>query len=287
MNNYDFYDTLLYEKKLLLLFFFITSISSAQNSYIRQIRVVDACTFLTEVLTVKSLGIKGIHFDDIEAVKSIRACKKSLKKYPSDPHVAFLLARAYTKAKQYKEGIELARSSCRAGDLGGCTLLGGYYSHGLGVSHDDKKAYLLWLWSCTQGDGHACRNLAIKVEHKDEYIPKDSKRKSDYLIEACISGMYPNACIVHASYMYSKDIPYDEDLYIYTNYKACASGHSNSCSELDDVLKNNKIPNRKAMSFQVYKESCNNKNARACRELGHIYGRMPRNRVNNLTFAPK
>lgn len=168
----------MYKLKYLLWFMLFSTLLYAQNEYVSQIKVIDRCTHLTEVVTVDSLGIKGVLYENFEAVKSIRACEQSIKEHPHDPHVQFLLARAYTKERRYEEGFKLVKKSCRSGDLGGCTLLAGYYDHGLySAKHDAKKAYLLYLWTCSKGDPQGCTNLAMLLENKRKYVSKNSKSK--------------------------------------------------------------------------------------------------------------
>ncbi len=254
-----------------------------QNEYIDQIKVVDRCTHLTEVVTVKSLGIKGVLYEDFEAPKAIRACQKSIKEHPDDPHTKFLMARAYTKAGRYEEGFDLVKRSCQSGDVGGCTLLAGYYDHGLYQrKHDAKKSYLLYLWSCNKGDPQACHNLAMNIENKRRFVPKDSKSKEDYLLETCMSGMYGEACRVYANHIYFKTIDYDKDLHEYTNYMACINGHNNACSELAKLLKTNKDPLQKQKLFYSMEASCDSGNAKACGKTGGFYNRGGKTRLNHL-----
>ncbi len=254
----------------------------AGNSYIDQILVVDCCTHIVEPMTVVSLGIKGALYEDIEASKAVRACEKSMKANPDDSHIKFLLARAYSKAERYSEGFGLAQNACKDGDIGGCTLLGGYYARGLHISYNAKRSYLLWLWSCYQGDSQACHNLAMQIENKRDFIPKESKSKEEYLIEACMGGLYPYACTVYANHMYFKTIKYDKEIHEYTNYQACISGHDNACSELDKLLKENKDPLRKQKRYYSMNASCHSGNAKACEKLGSIYSESGKTKVNNL-----
>ncbi len=186
-------------KKILLIFIFFISFVFSNNAYIEQIKVVDKCTYLVEPLTIKSLGIKGAKVNDFESQKAIRACEKSFEAHPNDPHVQFLLARAYTKgtaissemnipksirllipelndvSPQYEKGYFLAKKSCENGDLGGCELLG-YYAHkGLyKKQYSSKKRSLLWFWSCQLGNMKACHHLSA-IASKGSYMPKDLK----------------------------------------------------------------------------------------------------------------
>ena len=254
----------------------------AENSYIDQIQVVDRCTHIVEPMTVVSLGIKGALYEDFEAAKAVRACEKSIDMHPNDSHIKFLLARAYSKAGRYSEGFQLTQNACRDGDIGGCTLLGGYYDKGLHGSYDAKRSYLLWLWSCYRGDSQACHNLAMLIDNKRHFVPKDSKNKKAYLLEACMGGDYPQACTVYANHMYFKRIKHDKEIHEYTNYQACISGHNNSCIELDRLLKENKDPLRKQKLYYSMNTSCHSGNAKACERLGSIYGKKSKTKLNNL-----
>lgn len=263
--------------------FFFVGLLHAENRYVEQINIVDQCTHLTEPLTISQLGIKGTLYEKIDPFKSIRACEKSIKTYSDDPHIQFLLARAYTKAKRYAEGFTLAKKSCLRGDLGGCTLLGGYYSHGLYMkNYDEKKAKLLWQWSCSLGDQQACVNLAMKIENHSDYIPKNFDTKEAYLMKSCISDMYPQACVIYANHMYFKSIAYDKHLHEYTNYKGCISGNSNACIALDELLKKNKDPLQKEKYFFSMNASCKNGNAKACRRIGVMFKKSGNKPVNHL-----
>ena len=271
----------MYKLKYLLWFISLFTLLHAQNEYVNQIKVIDRCTHLTEVVTVDSLGIKGVLYENFEAIKSIRACEQSIKEHPNDPHVQFLLARAYTKANRYEEGFNLVKKSCKNGDIGGCTLLAGYYNHRLYTHYDAKKAYLLYLWTCSKGDPQGCHNLAILIGDKKKYVSKESKTKKDYLLDTCMSGLYSYACVVYANHIYFKTIPYDKEIHEYTNYKACISGYSNSCSELWNSLKKNKDPLVKEKIFYSAKASCNHNNAKACRKVGTFFSKK-RDKVSNL-----
>jgi len=255
------------------------------NNYIRQIKVIDECTYLVEVMTIKELNIKGTLFKDLDSQKAIPACKKSLSKHPNNSHVKFLLARSYLKAKQYKKSLKLTKEACFDGDIGACTLLGSLYAQAMaGVKYNDKIANMLFFWGCTQGDGQACTNLAMQMRQHTEYMPHDkSINKKNLLLKGCLSHYYPNACTVYSNNMYFKGIPYNEDLFIYTNYKSCISGNDNACDRLDSV--SNKLKAKIASTknrMMYYKQSCNNGNPKACEEVGMIYMKKPRNRVNNI-----
>ena len=272
----------MYKLKYLLWFMSLLSLIHAQNEYVSQIKVVDKCTHLTEVVTVNNLGIKGVLYENFESVKAIRACEQSIKEHPTDPHVQFLLARAYSKARRYKEGFELVKKSCKNGDIGGCTLLAGYYEHGLYAGkYDAKKAYLLYLWTCSKGDPQGCHNLAMLIENKRKYVSKNSKSKKDYLLDSCMGGLYSQSCVVYANHIHFKTIPYDKDIHEYSNYKACISGDSNSCSELWSSLTKNKDPLTQEKIFYSAKASCNNDNAKACRKVGALFGKK-KDKVSNL-----
>ena len=293
----------------MILFILFTAILTADlipeniKRYISHIKIVDECTYLTEPHRIEALGIKG---KDFEAQKAIRACEKSLKKHPSDPHVQFLLARAYSKGApdtknyhlpvsvrlkipelngikpKYDLGYALAKSSCLAGDPGGCGLLGYYYYRGIGIRYNSLKAFLLWQWACSQGNMQACQNLSALIDSGYRYIPKDSRDSFSYSLQACMSGFYPRACEFLSDLMHLKGKGKDRDLITYINYKACEAGFDNGCNSLEEQLKEREHTQSKNSFLQILKASCNNGNAKACEKLGDLYAQKPRNRVNNL-----
>lgn len=267
--------------KLLWLFLFIYTCSYTSESYISQIKVVDRCTLLTEVITAKSLGIRGVLYENFEHQKAIRACEKSFKEHPNDAHVKFLLSRAYSKASRYEEGFKLAKESCSAGDLGGCTLLGGYYNKGLYKNQrDDKKAYLLYMWSCTSGDPQACSNLSFFDYHN--YVVKSSKERNDYLLQTCISGYYPPACSTYGYFSSYGGLGISKEQYEYANYKSCISGNKTGCMFLKMHLNKLMDKHRKEKIAYSQKLSCNSGNQEACGDLGNELSRKPKTRLNNL-----
>ncbi len=295
-------------KKILFTFCFLISFLVSNSAYIDQIKIVDRCTYLVEPLTIKSLGIKGAKVSDFEAQKAIRACEKSFEAHPNDPHVQFLLARAYTKgtsissnmnipksvrllipelndvSPQYEKGYYLAKKSCKNGDLGGCELLG-YYAHkGLyKKEYSSKKRNLLWLWSCQLGNIKACHHLWTIVE-KGNYVPKDLKLAYKYSLEACTSNMYPRACEILEDQMTLSLRKYniDDDTKLYIAYKACVSGSNNGCYRLKGFLDQNKSSeNQKKINYAI-SLSCNNGNSKACRTLGEMYAQLPNNKINNM-----
>jgi len=184
---------------------------------------------------------------------------------------------------RYKEGFKLAKDSCRAGDIAGCTLLGGYYDFGLYNSkRNPKKTYKLYMWSCSKGDPQACHNLSVLIDNQRSFTPKDSKKGEHYLMETCMGGLYPHACVVYANHRYFKSIEFDKNLYEYSTYKGCADGDDSSCSLLWTALEKNKDPLIKEKKFYSAKQSCNAYNAKACREVGDGYARLEPNRLNNI-----
>jgi len=300
------YDTILLMKKALILFMISTLTLLTENLYVKQIKVLDECTHMVEPLTIDSLGIKGAKVRDIEAQKAIRACEKSIKKHPNDPHVQFLLARAYSQGTpnelrnifpksltlglpelhdvvpQEDKAYPLIKRSCQNGDLGGCTLLG-YYAHTgrYNKLYSSKKTYLLWLWSCSLGDPKACHNLSV-IAKNGLYVPKDLKKDYLYSFEGCLSGMYPRACEVLEDQMALHHYPLDQDTRQYIYYKACVSGSNNACYRLEKFLHADENDQNLTKFHYAIKLSCNNGNAKSCEKLGELYRRLPKNRVNNL-----
>lgn len=252
--------------KNILIFTIILSISYANVSYDEQIKVIDDCLYLTESVSL-SPNVKAILFEDIDAKKSIQACKKSLSKNPNDPHILFLLARAYTKDSAYKKGFEMAVNSCSQGDTAGCTLLGGYYYQGLYKAQNTKKAFLLYLSSCIKNDPVACTNLAQMKENNDTYTKASTTLASDLLLEVCVGGNYPHGCEVYGNYIYFKKIPYSQDRYEYSNYKACISGIEGACSLLRGLYREYKVPQKEEKIDYALKLSCQNGNLKACERM--------------------
>lgn len=293
-------------KKTLLALILFSSLLLSENIYTKQVKVVDKCAYLVEPLTIESLGIKGANANDFEAQKAIRACEISFAAHPNDPHVQFLLARAYTKgtadtagmgipksvkllipelndvSPHYEKGYHLAKRSCSGGDLGGCELLGYYARKGLyQKKRSSKKAYLLWLWSCEQGNAKACQHLSAIVKN-GSYVPKDLKPDYLYSLESCKSGYYPRACEVFEDQMVLKKYPIDDDTKLYVFYKACVSGSNNACYKLEKFLDQNKSSENREKLHYAIKVSCNNGNAKACEKLGELYAQLPDTKINNM-----
>ncbi len=300
------YDTIYTMKYILPVILLLLSFSMANDTYLKQIKVIDRCTYLLEPLTFKSLGLKGINLKDFEAQKAIRACEKSLEEHPDDAHVQFLLARAYTKGTsvkskmsipksvrllipelndvlpQYEKGYYLAKKSCQSGDLGGCDLLAFYSHKGLTPSkYSSKKAFLLWFWSCNKGNLKACQNLSGILE-RGNYVPKDLKADYLYSLEACKSTHYPRACEVLEDQFSLRNYPLDEATQEYVFYNACISGSSNGCYRLEQFLKEHNITDSKKKYHDAIKKSCNSGSAKSCQLLAQIYAKLPKNRVNNI-----
>ncbi|MFK5976372.1 MAG: tetratricopeptide repeat protein [Sulfurovum sp.] len=210
------------------------------------------------------MSVKAILFEDIDATKAIKTCEKSLKKNPNDAHTLFLLARAYSKDKQYKKGFEYALNSCIKGDSGGCTLFGGYYYKGLHTPQDKKRAFLLYLASCTKGNPVACTNIAQMKEKNDPYSKAYLTPSSDLLLDACIRGNYPHGCEIYSNHIYFKKIAYDQERYEYSNYKACINGIEASCKRLWSLYDEYKIPIKEKKLEYVLELSCTNGNKNAC-----------------------
>lgn len=247
----------------------------------QQIKVWDECTYSMEIVRINLMQLKENTFEKIDTNRAISFCQKSLEQYPNDPHIKFLLARAYTKAKQYKKGFALASESCKQGDIGGCTLLGGYFdSRLIDKKNIQQKSILLWVWACSQGGSQACTNLYTK-SHYNTFMLKEIINKDSKLLDICKQGDYPSACYLYAKNCFARrkhsDECYDASL------RSCISGNSEGCLFYNEFTKNksNKLSNTQQL-LSVYQKSCNNGNVESCLQVAHIYGSKERNKVNNV-----
>jgi len=289
-------------KKTVAIIFLICSMVFA-NKYADQIQFVDRCVRLTEPLKIEELGLKGVSASMIDPVKSRVSCQESLKQHPGDPHITFLLARAYSiGAEQVSEGMipeekalrikvlngvapehtkafALAQSSCKKGDSGGCMLLGYYYYTGKYPKRDMRKAYLLWQWACSLGNPHACQNLSGMIEARNAYVTAERKEADTYSLEACLSGIYPVACVFLSDHWFRVDPRFKEDhqLKSYIDHHSCIYGNGNACHF---ILEDNHISMEKKL--YTFKYACNNGNAKACSDAGIIYMKKKRNRINMM-----
>ena len=256
----------------LLYILLLSVLSPAQSEYISQIKVVDECTHLTEPAKIDAFAIKGTHLKTSGDIgHAVEACQKSLAENSDDPHIKFLLARAYTKKGKYEKGLKLTQASCKNGDTGGCALLGIYYDKGFVIKRSSAKKYLLWLWSCSHGDPLGCFNLGVASERKDPYSPQKFKHMESYLFDVCVSGLYDRACTRYANNMYFKKFPYDADHFEYASYKACILGDEIACYNLEKTLKDKKDPRKKEKLSYALQISCRQKNAKACEGIGSMH----------------
>ena len=250
--------------KILLILFTYISVSYTNSNYSNYIKIRDNCLYLTEPVQLNG-NVQAIAFDKINTNKALKACEKSYKKNPNDAHTIFLLARAYTKDEQYQKGLKYSIIACDKGDIGGCTLLAGYYYKGFNIKIDKKKALLLYLSSCAKGDPVACTNLAQIKDKNNIFGSKIIQRKSsDLLLEACVLGNYPEACSIYANHINNNKVPYDQDRYEYTSYKACVQGIESSCLLLWNLYNEYKISNKKRKIMYAKELSCQNGNKKAC-----------------------
>ena len=270
-------------KYLLIFIITYTTLLHPSTPYIKQIKVWDDCTYAMEVIRIDLMKLKDKHFEDINADAAIKLCKKSLNEYPDDPHVKFLLARAYTKAKRYAEGFSLTSEACKKGDIGGCTLLAGYHdSYLISKKNQSQKSILLWLWSCAQGDSQACTNLYMKAERDENFMPKEMRKGEVKLLHLCTRGDYPLACHTYARNC-SRDRVYSDECK-YTSSRSCISGNEEGCSFYRSLWGN--IVNKEGMVQEksyVYQKSCNNGNVEACLLVAHAYAAKKRTKINNIT----
>ncbi|RLA77328.1 MAG: hypothetical protein DRG30_00500 [Epsilonproteobacteria bacterium] len=256
----------------ILCFLLLTVILSAQNHYIEQIKVVDACLHLAEPTTIDALGVKGNGLKSKRDIdNAIEACTKSMAENSDDAHVQFLLGRAYTKSGEYPKGLMLARKSCQNGDSAGCTLLAIYYDKGFAVKRSSAKKYLLLSWACSHGDPLGCFNLAVTNIRRDPYAPRKSKQTGAGFFDICVGGMYDRACIRYANNMYFKKFPYDEERFEYASYKACLLGDEVACYDLEKVLKQKEDTHIQKKIYYALEISCRKKNAKACERLGIMH----------------
>jgi TPR repeat protein len=258
----------------------------AKSEYMQQIKVWDECTYALEPMRIDLMQLRDKRYEDINATKAIQLCEKSLATYPDDPHVKFLLARAYTKSKLYTKGYALASESCKEGSIGACSLLGGYHNlRIIAKSNDVKKNVLLWLWSCSKGDAQACLNLYILAKKKQYYVPEDLKNTDIRMLALCQEGSYPLSCHVYAKNIYRDREMYNKsDVFEYTTSRSCMAGIEEGCLLYREFLNGKKDKkNREEILKTVYEKSCNNGNAEACLLIADFYAKKKRNKINNIT----
>jgi len=258
----------------------------AKSGYMQQIKVWDECTYALEPMRMDLMQLRDKHYEDINATKAVELCQKSLATYPNDPHVKFLLARAYTKSKLYTKGYALASESCKEGSIGACSLLGGYHSlRIIPKSNDAKKNVLLWLWSCSKGGTQACTNLYTIAEKREKYVPEDLENIDIRMLALCQEGSYPLACHTYAKDIFkNRKMHQRSDEFEYTASRSCMSGIQEGCIIYREFWNEKKDKtNKKEILKAVYEKSCNNGNTRACLQIADSYGKKKRNKINNIT----
>ena len=262
--------------------FFVLFPLAASTPYHQQIKVWDECTYSMEVLGVDQMELRGHRFEELNASEAVHICEKSLHAYPQDPHVKFLLARAYTKNKQIQKGFSLASEACGQGDIGGCTLLAGFHHMGLIEHADLKKSILLYLWSCSMGDAQACTNLYNAAESEVPYLPKEIKKTEAKMLHLCLQGDYPTAC-----HQYAKDLLRDNNVslhpkeYEYALSRSCLSGNREGCLLYGELTKKKLYQSREVR--RIYIRSCKIGDGESCLRIAHYYGAKKRTEINNIT----
>ena len=254
----------------------------AAETYKNQIRVWDDCTYAMEKYRDRLMQMRGKRFEEINATQAVAVCEKSLSRYPDDPHVKSLLARAYIKNRQNRRAQQLASEACRAGDISGCSLLGGMHTLGMTEHPDPKKSFLLYLWGCTRGDSQACLNLYWQAEKHSAYLPREIRKTDAKMLYLCLRGDYPPICHQHAMDLFAERRDGSGE-YEYTISRSCLSGNREGCFLYKKLLNDKKIQNRKAKELYVYTKSCNNGNGEACVDVAHYYGSKKRTKINNIT----
>jgi len=278
-------------KKIFLLLIFISMKTLWGTSpYMKQIKVWDDCTYAIEPIRSDLMQVRNIVFTEINATYAIKACEKSLQSYPNDAHVKFLLARAYTKAKQYSKGVNLATDACYAGDIGACNLLGAYHEYTLvSKTNSTKKQTLLWLWSCSQGNSQACNNLYNKTQWNKDYLPIDMRNTPEKImhrqLELCARGDFPEVCHDYAKSLFrDRQFIAQADIFEFTASRSCISGDSEGCLFYQSFLDaHKKDALRQSRRIYVYKKSCNNGNTSSCLKVARYYGAKKRTKINNIT----
>jgi len=251
------------------------------SEYIKQIKVWDECTYAMETIRIDTMQLKDKAFEDITPTEAIERCTQSLLYYPNDPHIKFLLARAYTKAKQYQKGFALTSKACESGDIGGCTLLAGYLDHRLVSKQEaDKKSILLWIWSCSHDDAQACTNLYLKSGLHSNFIPQEFEGRKDKLLKLCQKGSYPLACHAYAKACFKDRL--SSEACLYSASQSCSAGNQEGCLFYREFQKNNHRKQPKTAKQKIYQKSCNNGNNQACLKMAHVYASKKRTKLNNI-----
>jgi len=244
--------------KALLIFLSYISINYAHI-------IIDDCLYLTSPVQMQG-NVDAISFENIDVNKSIKTCSKSHEKYPENAHILFLLARVYARDKQYKKSFSFASKGCDKGSSEACGILANYYYKGIFVKKNKKRAIFMYLANCAQGDPLSCTNLAQVKNKKDPLTSRLRVKSSDLLLESCILGHYPQACSIYANYINHKKIPYDQDKYEYTAYKACIQGINSSCILLWDLYDTYKIADKEKKIIYAKKLSCLRGNKNTCQK---------------------
>lgn len=106
----------------------------------------------------------GVSMKDMNTGGAMLACAQALNEFPSEPRFLFQYGRALFKAQRLQDAFKVTEKAAMTGYPAAANALGYFYSEGVGVSKDPKKAVEWLSRAAFAGDVGAQNNLASMYE---------------------------------------------------------------------------------------------------------------------------
>jgi len=128
------------------------------------------------------------------------------------------------------------RKKCQDGNARACNDLGVFYSKGLGVSTDLKKALNLYELSCSRGDGAGCYNAGSSYSN-GQGVRMDKSAASMFYVKAC-KGRIVEGCYNLAVLFYKGEgVPKNSNKAKIFSEIACSNGVKQGCELYEKLIR--------------------------------------------------
>lgn len=131
--------------------------------------------------------ISGVGLAELNPDLAIRACERTLKRFPGNPRYQFQLARSFVKANRYAKALKFYRRAAAQGYAPAQRSLGVMYLYSQGVPQNDAEAVALFRKAAEQSNALAQNNLGAMYE-KGRGVPQNEAAAARWFRKSAEQG---------------------------------------------------------------------------------------------------
>jgi TPR repeat protein/uncharacterized caspase-like protein len=187
------------------------------------------------------------------------------------PQFAFNRGQDLAKQHQYADAAPPLYAACQGGIAAGCDTLGWLARGGLGLTHDDRLAVVLFRRACDGNDLRGCNDLGFM--HENGFgVAKDDKEAIELFGKAC-DGAEPLGC-ENLGNMYQIGRGIGMDLRHAASFygKACDHGLAAGCTSYALAYASGKgVAKDLNQAVALLRKGCDGGDPQGCSGLGQMY----------------